>query len=158
MPTLTLAVELREEPMDGPVAQELLAAFFDEMLPRYPGWRPDVGPSAEPHEFRRPTGTFVVAYDEGRPVGCGGVKRLDDRAAEIKRVYVVPEARRTGVARRIVERLEGFARDTGYEVLRLDTGDQQPDAVALYRASGYREIADYNANPEASFWFEKELA
>ena len=151
-------MELREEPLDGPVGQELLAAFFTEMLPRYPGWRPEIGPSAEPHEFCRPTGTFVVAYEEGRPVGCGGVKRLDDHAAEIKRVYVAPEVRRTGVARRIVEHLENFARDTGYGVVRLDTGDQQPEALALYRASGYRAIADYNANPEASFWFEKALA
>jgi len=151
-------MELREEPLDGPVAQQLLAAFFDEMLPRYPGWQPDMGPSAEPHEFRRPTGTFLVAYEDGRPVGCGGVKRLDDRAAEVKRVYVVPETRRIGVAHRIVEGLERFARDAGYEAVRLDTGDQQPEAVALYRALGYREIEDYNANPEASFWFEKALA
>jgi GNAT superfamily N-acetyltransferase len=151
-------MELREEPLDGPAAQGLLAAFFDEIVPRYPGFHAGVGPTAEPEEFRAPSGTFVVAFEGQTPVGCGGAKRLDDDAAEVKRLYVVPDARRTGLARRILGHLEGFARDAGYGVVRLDTGNQQPEALALFRAAGYREIGDYNANPYASFWFEKALA
>jgi GNAT superfamily N-acetyltransferase len=98
-----------------------------------------------------------VAYVDGMPSGCGAFKRLDDQHIEIKRVYVAPEARGRGVAKAIVGRLEELAREAGYSVARLDTGNNQPEADALYRTLGYTEIADYNANPWASNWYQKSL-
>jgi GNAT superfamily N-acetyltransferase len=91
-------------------------------------------------------------------VGCAGLKRLDERTAEIKRIYVVPDARGAGVARALISGLEAAARDAGYDTIRLDTGAKQPASVALFTASGYEQISDYNGNPVAAYWFEKRIA
>jgi GNAT superfamily N-acetyltransferase len=123
----------------------------------YPFWSPAVGPTAHPEEFEPPMGAFFVVYAGDQPVGCGGFKRLDDRTAEIKRMYVAPSVRNRGLGRRILDRLEAGAREAGYAFVRLDTGDKQPEALRLYRNAGYREIPDYNGNPAASYWFEKPL-
>lgn len=132
-------------------------SFIAEIGALYPGWLPSRGPSAVAEDFTPPAGRFVVAYVDGEPVACGGLKRIEPRAGEIKRLYVVPDMRRLGLARRLLDHLEGVARAEGYEAVRLDTGPQQPQARRLFAAAGYREIPDYNGNPYAGFWFEKEL-
>ena len=149
--------EIRAEPLDGADATMLVAAFTDEIVERYPTWTPASGPSAHPTEFIPPDGLFVVAYRNEAPVGCGGFKRIEQQRAEIKRLYVGPDGRRDGLARRILDHLESAAREAGFIAVRLDTGNQQPEALALFRSTGYREIDDYNANPFASYWFEKPL-
>jgi GNAT superfamily N-acetyltransferase len=146
------------EPLDAAAGSLLIGAFIEEIAPRYPGWKPDIGPSARPEEFVPPLGRFLIAYSGKRPVACGGVKCLDDTTGEVKRLYVVPDARGRGVGRRLLRALEDAAVEFGRRRVRLDTGDQQPDALGLFRAAGYREIPDYNANPCASYWFEKPLA
>ncbi|MEA2272469.1 MAG: hypothetical protein QOI98_1177, partial [Solirubrobacteraceae bacterium] len=75
----------------------------------------------------------------------------------IKRMYVLPEARSRGHARRLLVALEDAARALGYARVRLDTGREQPHAQALYESAGYRTIPDYNDNPYASYWGEKDL-
>jgi GNAT superfamily N-acetyltransferase len=103
-------------------------------------------------------GAFLIGWSaDGLPVAGGGIKRLDDRACEIKRMYVTPEARGGGVARQLLVALEDEARRLGYAVARLDTGPQQPHAERLYRSAGYEPIEDFNDNPFASFWGEKPL-
>lgn len=114
-------------------------------------------PTAAPDELVAPFGACVVGYLDGEPVAVGAVKRLDEGVAEIKRMYVAPAGRSRGVARALLLALEGAARELGYARVRLDTGVSQPHAKALYLSTGYREIPDYNANPFASFWAEKEL-
>jgi GNAT superfamily N-acetyltransferase len=99
-----------------------------------------------------------VAYVDDEPVGCGGVKRLDDSSAELKRIYLAAEARGRGLGRRLLEQLEQHARELGYERLRLDTGDLQPEALGLFRSAGYEQIPDYNGNNWAAYWMEKRLA
>lgn len=148
---------VRAERLDGAAGSRLLAAFTDEIASLYPGWNPGVGPTAHPDDFVAPGGRFLVAYDGDEPVGCGGVKRLDDTTGEIKRLYVAPGARGRGVARRLLQALEAAALTLGWDTVRLDTGDQQPEALALFRSAGYRAISDYSANPYASYWFEKSL-
>lgn len=150
-------VDLRREPIDGPAGRALLAAFFDEIVPLYPGWSPGAGPTAEPHEVTPPRGCFLVAYDSDGPIGCVAVKKLDEHTGEIKRLYVAPNARRVGVARRLLGAIEDAAREFGCEVVRLDTGDKQPASLSLFRATGYVAIGDYNGNPYASYWMEKRL-
>jgi GNAT superfamily N-acetyltransferase len=71
---------------------------------------------------------------------------------------VVPDARGAGVARARISGLEAAARDAGYDTIRLDTGAKQPASVALFTASGYEQISDYNGNPVAAYWFEKRIA
>src|SRR5947209_6425001 len=121
-------------------------------------WTPTSGPSAEPSDFEPPHATFLIAYVGGKPAACGGLKRLDDQAVEIKRLYVRPDMRRRGLGRGVIAELEHIARRRGYTVVRLDTGVQQPQAVRLFVPAGYREIAGYNNNPFASHWFEKSLS
>jgi GNAT superfamily N-acetyltransferase len=143
-----------------PPASDLIAGMVADLTPLY---GPDVfsspgAPSAAPDEMWAPAGTFLVGWDDGgRPVCGGGVKRLGDGLAEIKRMFVVDDVRGRGHARRLLHGLEDAARRLGYSRVRLDTGPKQPHAVALYRSAGYREIPDYNGNPAATYWAEKDL-
>jgi GNAT superfamily N-acetyltransferase len=136
-----------------PPASELLAAMVDEMVALY-----GVGPPpATPADFGPPYGTFLVGCSGGEPLCCGGLKGLGDGAAEIKRMYVVPAARRRGLARALLGALEDAARVLGHGIVRLDTGARQPHAQALYESTGYVSVPDYNDNPVAAFWGEKRL-
>jgi GNAT superfamily N-acetyltransferase len=147
-----------EQSIDDAGAARLLAGFEQAIADLYPGWDPAVGPSARPEDFAPPDGAFIVARDgDGHPVACGGLKRLDDEHVEVKRLFVAPEARGKAVARRLLEELERTAAARGYAVTRLDTGDRQPRALALFEGAGYNQIADYNDNPYASYWLEKRL-
>lgn len=139
---------------DGASGQQLLGAFVAEIAALYPGWTPTTGPSADPEDFVPPRGRFIVAYTGAEPVACGGLKPLDRGAAEIKRLYVRPDTRGRGLGRRVLGELERVALTLGYAAVRLDTGGQQPNAVRLFEAAGYREISDYDGNPFANRWFE----
>ena len=147
--------EVRREPADSEAARSLVAAMEAEILQQY--GVATMTTSAGPDELAPPTGAFVVVYEGGAPVAGGGVKRLAKDTGEIKRMYVVPEARSRGHARRLLAELEAAARDLGYARVRLDTGVHQVHARALYESAGYGPVEDYNGNPVASFWGEKAL-
>jgi GNAT superfamily N-acetyltransferase len=140
-----------------PVARSLVAAMWAEVGELYEPGLPE-GPTAHPEELSPPAGGFVVLEEDGRVVAGGGVKRLDDRVCELKRMYVVPEARGRGLGRELLVALEELARDLGYAVARLDTGSEQPGARRLYERAGYVSVPDYNGNPYAAWWGEKALA
>ncbi len=129
-----------------------------EMRARY-GQGGTPPPTTDVAEFLEPLGCFLVAFMDSEPVGCGGFRRLDEGVAELKRVYVVPALRRQGVATRILAVLEGRARKAGYRLLRLETGTEQPEALALYRTRGYVLIEPYGhyRNDPRSRSFEKSL-
>ena len=112
---------------------------------------------ADPADMVPPAGDFLVVVHDGRLAGCGGIKRLDDQACEIKRMYIRPEARGNGLSTRLLEALEQRCRELGYSIARLDTADRQPAAIPLYEGAGYRRIPPYNDNDLATYWFEKEL-
>jgi GNAT superfamily N-acetyltransferase len=139
-----------------PLALDLVAAMFAEVGEMYEPGLPK-GPTAHPEELSPPHGGFVVLTEDGRPVAGGGVKRLDDRTCEIKRMYVVPDARGRGVGRELLAALESLARELGYAVARLDTGAKQPGARRMYERAGYVAVPDYNGNPYAAYWGEKRL-
>jgi len=106
-------------------------------------------------------GAFLVAYRDGVPVGCGALRLLDEETAELKRMYVSPEARGTGVGRRLVAALEAEARRLGVRRLVLETGIRQVAALALYRATGFHRIplyGEYRLSPQTSVCLGKELA
>jgi GNAT superfamily N-acetyltransferase len=137
----------------------LVAAMREEIAAIYDGLDlegPEM-PRAGAAELAPPGGTFLVGMREGIPVCCGGIKRLDAHACEIKRMYVAPQARGQGVARTLLGALESAAREIGYAVARLDTGPDQPHARALYESAGYVEIENFNANPVATYFAEKAL-
>jgi GNAT superfamily N-acetyltransferase len=85
----------------------------------------------------------VVVYADGAPVGCGGFKALDDDTVEIKRVFVRPEYRGRGLAKRVLGELERLAAGRGYRAAVLETGRGQPEAIGLYRRLGYVVIPNY---------------
>lgn len=142
---------------DSPVVERLLSHWDDELRARIPGFSPGGGSTVAPADFATPAGVFLVAMLRGRPVGCGGLRRLNGRAGEIKRLFVRSQARGHGVGRALLLALEQRARALGYTMIRLDTHAGEHPAVELFRSAGYREIADYNRNPYASYWFEKQL-
>ena len=109
---------------------------------------------------------FFVLYENETPAACGGVqffgnpKGPDDGYGEIKRMYVCPEFRGRGYAKKILQHLEDLATVRGYSRVRLETGISQPEAIGLYERNGYYKIppfGDYWDDP-LSFFYEKTLA
>lgn len=152
MPLRFVPVRSDTEPAAG-----LVAAMIAEVSALYGDITRPGTPTAGPHEMWAPHGTFLVGYDGEAPVTGGGVKRLADGVAEIKRMYVMPHARSQGHASALLEALEAAARSLGYAKVRLDTGPEQPHARALYESRGYREIPMYNGNTLANYFGEKDL-
>jgi GNAT superfamily N-acetyltransferase len=145
------------EPTVAP-ASDLLAAMVAEMNELYGDIEFPGMPSATPADFAPPDGAFLVGFHDGEAVCAGGIKRIAPDAAEIKRMYVAPSARRRGVARTLLAALEDAARERGYAFVRLDTGPRQQHAMALYASAGYTAIGNFNANPIAAYWGEKRLS
>jgi putative acetyltransferase len=143
---------------DSPDVQALVLAQQEEMRGLYEG-EADIGPTREAAMFVEPEGIFLVVRDEGRAIACGGICRFDDARAELKRMYVVPEARGRGLGRDVLEALETEARRLGYRAVVLETGDRQPEAMGLYESSGYERIPCYPpySGRALSLCFEKVL-
>ncbi|GGB87361.1 GNAT family N-acetyltransferase [Dyadobacter sediminis] len=102
----------------------------------------------------------VLAYENEKPVGCGAIKVFEDEAMEVKRMYVSPECRNKGIAGKILSELESWAGEMSFKRCVLETGKRQPDAIALYKKCGYRQIPNYGQyiNVENSICFEKLLS
>lgn len=151
------AVTLRAVPYDDPVATLLVGRVQQEYVTRYGG--PDEA-AVDPAEFVPPEGLFLVAEVAGEPAGCGAWRVYPPGGIEIKRVYVEPGFRRRGLAQLIVAALEGSAVAAGHRSVVLNTGDRQPEALALYAALGYSPVQGYGVyacSPEAVF-LGKDLA
>jgi GNAT superfamily N-acetyltransferase len=132
---------------EDPDAQALVAEVQEEYTLRYGG--PDSTP-LEPGTFDPPRGAFFLGRVDGVPVAMGGWRRRSDvpafgrsAAAEVKRMYVAPAARRRGFARLLLGHLEETAREAGADLMVLETGSMQPEAIAMYTAAGYQRIADF---------------
>ena len=136
-------LDLRMVAYGDPDAAALVARVQEEYVERYGG--PDETP-VDPSMFEPPEGLFLVAYLDGVPVGTGAWRRTPVLAlggslgAEIKRMYVVPEHRGKSLARRILAELESTAAAAGYDLIVLETGLMQPEAIGLYESSGYLPI------------------
>lgn len=133
-------LDLREEPYDGPIAQQLIAAVQQEYVVRYGS--PDETP-VDPSEFARPSGRFVLGYLDTDPVAMGGLRRIDADTVEIKRMYVAPEFRGRGLSRVVLAHLESLARELGATRVLLETGPKQPEAMRLYETSGYERVEGF---------------
>lgn len=150
------SLEIRDEPYDGPIAQQLIAAVQAEYVVRYGG--PDEAP-IDAGEFRPPDGLFLVGYLGPEPVATGGLRRHGPGDVELKRMYVVPAARGKGLSRLMLAELEGRARGLGASRIVLETGNRQPEAIRLYESSGYERISGFGhyADAPLSLSFEKRL-
>ena len=151
------AVRLQVVNPRTPGARYCLEHYFAELAGRFDaGFDPTRGISATADELTPPRGYFVLATLHGEPMGCGALK-CHRAFGEVKRMWVARSSRGLGVGRRILGRLEELARRRRIPLLRLETNRSLTEAQALYRASGYREVAAFNDEPYAQHWFEKRL-
>ncbi len=155
-----MTLVIRSVPWDDPAGTALRTAQQAEISERYgvPDSEPGPKPTASDITL------FLMAYDvadDGSevPVGCGGLRTLDRSHGEIKRMYVIPERRGTGISTTILRALESEARGLGWERLVLETGEEQPDAVRFYEREGYSSIPlfGYYADSPLSLCYEKVL-
>jgi GNAT superfamily N-acetyltransferase len=142
---------------EEPPASELLAEMTVELNELYGSTRRLDNPALSPAELRPPGGAYLVGWEDGAALTGGGVRRLGQGVAEIKRLYARPAGRSRGVAAQLLTALEQAAYSLGYRTVRLDTGPKQVHALSLYRRAGFLDIAPYNENPFACFWGEKRL-
>lgn len=131
-----MSVVLREVGYDHPDAVALIAAMGHELDLRYG----DGGLSPATAADFLPPGVLLVADLDGLPVGCGGLRPYGADAGEVKRMYVDPAVRGKGVARSLLAALVAHARQVGMRRLLLETGTEQPEAVALYEREGWTRI------------------
>ena len=156
-PEAASGLVLRPLPYSDPVAHALVEEVQEEYVVRYGGR--DAAP-VDPAEFEPPTGLFLVAEIDGVPAGCGAWRVHAAGVVEIKRVYVAPAFRRRGLASVIMTALESTAARAGHRSVVLNTGREQPEALALYADLGYGPIEGYGVyacSPGAVF-LGKDLA
>lgn len=157
-------IEISVESVHSPDASRLIALLSADLALRYAEFGDDGTAFFSPDDLTAPGGAFFIARrtvntGSREAVGCAAIRPLLPGIGEIKRMFVLPESRCTGIARLLIETMETWARDWGYEMLRLETGARQPEAIVLYERNGYvptapfGEYADY---PLANF-YEKRL-
>jgi GNAT superfamily N-acetyltransferase len=149
-------IEIREARYDEPAVQKLVAEALGDLARRYGGNGDDTPVAAA--DFAPPRGRFFVAGRGDELIGCAGWRAHGDDA-ELKRMFTVAAARGRGVARRLLAAIEDSARADGRRRVILETGDRQPEAIALYESSGYHRIPDfgYYKDEEGVLSFAREL-
>ena len=139
-------------------AVHCLREYYAELDRRFDaGYDPDAALPLPLDEMRPPVGCFLLARRGGEPVGCGALKLHGDKPAEIKRMWVGAEARGLGLGRRILGELERLAAEAGAPAVQLETNRALPEAIAMYRTSGYDEVPAFNDEPYGHHWFRKRL-
>ena len=142
-----------------PAARWCVAQYFAELERRFEhGFDPGISLPNADEEMVPPRGVFLVGSLDGEPVACGGVKTNAPGVGYVKRMWVAESARGLGLGRRILEAIESHARTLGFKRLQLETNRTLVEAIAMYRASGYREVVPFNDEPYAHHWFEKDLS
>jgi GNAT superfamily N-acetyltransferase len=150
-----VTVTVQAADWDDPDAEALRAAQRVELDTMYGA---DVEPGAKPSAAD--ISYFVLARDaSGVAVGCGALRRLDEHAAEIKRMFVPKPYRGRGISRAVLSALEEHARRFGWRVLRLETGPLQVEAIGLYTSAGYAPIPPFGPYVDSGFslCFERPL-
>jgi putative acetyltransferase len=108
--------------------------------------------------YSRPKGVLFIVHNNDEPIACVGVRPIDENIAELKRMYVRPAYRGVGIAQDLLDASLGFAKDAGYDAIRLDTLDTMHPAMNLYEKNGFVKIPAYYFNPEENaVYYEKGL-
>ena len=147
-------IEVRREAPDGPAARALWGEYMALVRERLgQGFVPTEEIFATVADFD----VWLVLYEEGEPVGCGGLRGLGPGVAEIKRMFVTAAARRRGHGRRLLEELEAIAAAAGRHRIRLYTTAALVEARALYETAGYRLASTHPQGKRTDHWLEKTL-
>jgi len=101
-----------------------------------------------PGKYAAPKGRLILAIEENHPVGCAALRPIDEQICELKRMYVLPQYRGQGVGKVLAQTLIKEARQIGYRLIRLDTGNFLTAAIKLYKTLGFKQIDPYNEVPE----------
>lgn len=144
-----MSLQIKPTDILSATARDLILALNAELSGRYPEqgachFRLDA------HEVAEGRGAFMVAYRDGKPIGCGAVRRIEEATGELKRMYVCEQERCRGVGRAILDALEAEARKLKITRLLLETGIRNPEAIALYERAGFCRIppfAEYIGSP-----------
>jgi len=151
-----MSIEVSEERPDSEAAQALIAELEDVLTPLYPA-ESRHGYSVE--KLIRQGVAFFIVRCNGEPAACGGVQIYGTEYGELKRMYVRPAFRGTGLGKLMIAHIETYALNRGVRLLRLETGVYQPEAIGLYERSGFHRIdpfGEYREDP-LSLFFEKSL-
>ena len=153
-----LNLSIAAEPFDSDDARGLVAALDAGLAELYPPEQ-RFGPNLKGHHLEDGRGTFLIARDGGRAVGCGAIRLLEPTTAEVKRMYVEPDQRSKGVARAMLAALEVAAKKLGVRRLVLETGTYSDAALSFYRRAGFTRVdcwGEYASSP-TSICMEKHL-
>jgi putative acetyltransferase len=155
-------VEAVIRPAAGASDIETVRALFDEYLAELAVDLSFQGFAAEraslPGEYAPPRGRLLLAEVGGAAAGCAALRALDAATAEMKRLFVRPAARGTGLGRRLALAIVVEAEAAGYDRLRLDTLPSMGAAIAMYRGLGFQEIPAYRHNPvPGALFLERRL-
>ena len=152
-----MAVRFESVSPESVEAREAILRYMTELAGRGV-WKGEPNVSEDAGDFRPPGGAFLVGVDTSEEVvACGGVRLIDHRVAEIKRMWVAPARRREGIGRELLAALEGVCRESGASMVRLDTNGELREAVAFYERVGFVAIERYNENPDATHFFQREI-
>jgi len=154
-----MSAELRDEAPDSKASQALFGEYLALVRERLgAGFVPTERIFASHDAFGAPGAAWVVAYEHGRPVGCGGLRPLEPGVAEIKRMFVTAGARGRGLGRQLLRELERRAEAGGSRRVRLLTTEVLAEAIALYEAEGY-EVLEHVGRPgePVKIWLEKQI-
>ena len=153
-----LSLSIAAEPFDSDDARRLIAALDAGLAELYPPEQ-RFGANLKAHQLEDGRGTFLIAREGGRAVGCGAIRVLESTTAEVKRMYVEPDQRSKGVARAVLAALEASAKKLGVRRLVLETGTYSDAALSFYRRAGFTQVdcwGEYASSP-TSICMEKHL-
>lgn len=157
---MTDGLDIRAANPCGRDAARLISRLSAELAAMYPEY-PDSGAgNFRPTDAAGPGSAFLIAWLGDRPVGCAAVRPMEPGVAEFKRMYVEPDVRGRGIARRLLAELEVLAGKMGYATVRLETGLRQPAAMRVVESLGYVRIPNYGiyVGNALSACYEKRLA
>lgn len=146
------------EPAASADVRWCFARYFEELDRRFEeGFDASKSNPADAAALTPPSGLVLVARMRSDPVGCGALKFHADGVAELKRMWVAPRLRGSGLGSRLLRELERLAADNGATVIQLETNRNLAEAVTMYRRAGYVEVPAFNTEPYAHHWFEKRI-
>jgi len=147
-------IEVRREAPDGPAARALWEEYMALTRERLgEDFQPTADIFAAPEDFD----AWLVLYEDGEPVACGGLRELEPGVAEIKRMFVTARARGRGHGRRLLGELETIAAQAGHRRIRLLTTEVLVEARALYASAGYAVTTQFPIDDRTDYWLEKTL-